>query len=214
MRQALVVEDDTFTSAMLAESLTANNFAVETAANAEEAHEILSWHEPDVILIDLHLGSGPSGFDVAHYVAKNHPETAILAITRHQAPEFIGHGYKSLPAHAMFMSKDKITSIDELLGSIDTAMTAERISHNKIVIDTPLNNLTKTQTKVLRMLAQGYRTSEIATARNTSNNAVEQVLTAVYRALDIKSDPTINPRTEAVRIYIKYAGLPTRTKAE
>lgn len=214
MRQALVVEDDTSTATLLAESLTSSGFTVELAANAEEAHKILSRHEPDVILIDLHLGSGPSGFDVAHYVARHHPETAILAITQHQAPEFIGQGQQTLPAHAVFMSKNKITSIDELLHSIDTAMVAERNRHNKISSDTPLNDLTKTQAHVLCMLAQGYRTSEIATARNTTNNAVEQVLTAIYQALDIKSNPAVNPRTEAVRIYIENAGLPARAKPE
>lgn len=215
MRHALVVEDDVFAATLLSESLTAHDFVVEVAANAEQAHKVLSWYEPDVALIDLHLGSGPSGFDVAHYVAELHPETAILAMTKYETPEFIGQGQNSLPSHAAFIPKDRISSIDDLLGAINAAITGTgRNAHNQFMSDSPLSNLTKTQVKVLRLLAQGYRTSEIAAKRNSSENAVEQLISAIYRALKIKSDPVINPRTEAVRIYIENAGLPARPKPE
>ena len=73
-----------------------------------------------------------------------------------------------------------------------------------------IGELTKTQSEVLRMVAQGYTNSEIAARRETSVSAVEQLLNAIFRGLGIINSSQINPRAEAMRIYISEAGLPHR----
>lgn len=73
-----------------------------------------------------------------------------------------------------------------------------------------IGELTKTQSEVLRMVAQGYTNSEIAVRRETSISAVEQLLNAIFKGLGITNSQQINPRAEAMRIYIAEAGLPHR----
>ena len=73
-----------------------------------------------------------------------------------------------------------------------------------------IGDLTKTQSEVLKMVAQGYTNSEIASRRETSVSAVEQLLNAIFRGLGITNSQQINPRAEAMRLYIAEAGLPQR----
>ena len=70
--------------------------------------------------------------------------------------------------------------------------------------------LTKTQIEVLRMVAQGFTNSEIASRRATSVSAVEQILKSIFRGLEIESSGPINPRSEAMRAYISSEGIPPR----
>jgi DNA-binding NarL/FixJ family response regulator len=73
-----------------------------------------------------------------------------------------------------------------------------------------LATLTKTQLEVLRMVTQGFTNSEISSRRATSVSAVEQILKSIFRGLAIESKGPINPRSEAMRIYISLEGLPPR----
>ena len=73
-----------------------------------------------------------------------------------------------------------------------------------------VGDLTRTQTEVLRMMAQGYTNLEIAARRETSVSAVEQLIKSIFRGLGIVNSPQINPRAEAMRCYIAEAGLPNR----
>ena len=41
-----------------------------TAVDAEEAVAACTEHQPDVLIVDLRLGSGPNGVDVAHRVRR------------------------------------------------------------------------------------------------------------------------------------------------
>lgn len=50
------------------------------AATVEDALALIDEHEPDVVLMDLDLGS-ESGIDATRIVAQRHPSTAVLVLT-------------------------------------------------------------------------------------------------------------------------------------
>ena len=64
-RRVLVVEDDHFVGSLLAEALRGQGFEVEHAVSAVDAKNLLKNFDPDAALIDVGLGSGPSGIDFA-----------------------------------------------------------------------------------------------------------------------------------------------------
>jgi DNA-binding NarL/FixJ family response regulator len=76
--------------------------------------------------------------------------------------------------------------------------------------DRPLSVLTKNQVEALRLLASGFTNAEIARRRETSVSSVEQLLNTTFKNLGIQSSDEINPRIEAVRIFIQAAGIPNR----
>ncbi|MFM6940319.1 MAG: hypothetical protein ACKOUD_06895, partial [Rhodoluna sp.] len=51
---------------------------------------------------------------------------------------------------------------------------------------------------------------ESAGRRDTSVSSVEQLLNSTFKNLGIQNSDEINPRIEAVRIFIQAAGIPNR----
>ncbi|MBE6734720.1 MAG: response regulator transcription factor [Ruminococcaceae bacterium] len=63
---------------------------------------------------------------------------------------------------------------------------------------TPLDNLTKRELEVLRLIAQGYRNADIAKAMYITDHTVNDYTKKIYRKLDVHS------RHSAAQIYILY----------
>lgn len=71
------------TSALLATVLQDKGFLVEAAADVASARTVVRDFDPDCVLIDISLGSGPSGTDLAFMLSQERPEIALLFLTRH-----------------------------------------------------------------------------------------------------------------------------------
>jgi two-component system sensor histidine kinase/response regulator len=80
-RSILVVEHETPTARDIESSLVGFGYAVPaTAASASEALEAVELHEPDLVLIDVHLERGDDGIAVAAAIRARHP-TPIVFLT-------------------------------------------------------------------------------------------------------------------------------------
>ena len=210
-RRVLVVEDEGFTSALVCAALRGGGFEVRAAASAAEARREVSDFDPDAALIDLNLGSGPSGVDLAHILHSQHPGTALLLLTKIPDLRAAGYTEADLPATCGFIRKEAVTDAGLLVQAVESAL-ADRVQRMRGQLDqaSPLAALTQTQFAVLRLVAQGYTTPRIAEIRGTTTSAVEKVLGSIYDALHIPKDDGISRRSESMRIFVEYAGLPPR----
>lgn len=206
---ALVVDDEPIIGALLEEVLESQGFDVETALRAREARDILEEYEPDIVIIDLDLGPGPSGSDLSHYVSKTYPHIIQLILTKY--PDLVAAGMDecSLPSGTSFLAKEKVTNSSVLIEAVDKALREEPVNMSH-TLSPPLEGLSVNQLQVLRMVAQGYTNTEISRRRKRTEGAIEKVLTSTYDYLGFGSDDVINRRTEAVRYYCKAFGPPPR----
>jgi DNA-binding response OmpR family regulator len=78
-RRVLVVEDETLMSSLLADVLTTAGFEAEVAANVLQARQSVKEFDPDVALLDISLGEGPSGLDLAHVLHAQRPDIALIS---------------------------------------------------------------------------------------------------------------------------------------
>lgn len=209
MRYALVVDDEVIITTLIREVLEHHDFEVRTAASAAEAQKTLRYFEPDIAVIDLHLGQGPSGFDVAHFIAEEHPYTALLLLSKFPATEFIGYGKADAPETATAISKDEIRNTASFIAAIELAISGNSITPRSSN-ESPLSALSKSNKDVVHLVAQGLSNKEIAAKRGTTISAVEQALTQIYQQLGISQLEGVNPRAEVMRIYIQAAGIPAR----
>lgn len=93
---------------LLRDALESHGFDVRTAASALEARAALEEFDPDVALVDLVLGGGPSGVDLAHLIHRTHPGVGILVLTRYPDLRSAGYADAVLPPGAGFVRKDLI----------------------------------------------------------------------------------------------------------
>lgn len=206
----MVVDDETMISGLVAQLLRAQGFEVETARDAAHARTVLEDFDPDIAIIDIDLGEGPSGVDLAHFVVTELPHVAILLLTQYRSPELLGYHVSGLPESVGYLSKASVVDPSQLIAAIESVLreSGPRFSGDSMI--GPFAGLTERQLEIVRLLAMGYTTNEIARQRATSASAAEQMITAIYRRLGLPGSGEVNQRAEAVRLFVEHVGLPDR----
>ena len=210
LRRVLIVEDEQLVSALLEQTLLSVHFQTSRANNAVEAKRQIETFDPDIALLDIDLGPGANGIDVAHILAKKHPDIAILFLTKFPDLRSAGLRMEDLPPGCGFLRKELVGNTEYLVDAIDNVLGERPEVRDDLLPNRPLSVLTKNQVEALRLLASGYTNAEIARRRETSVSSVEQLLNTTFKNLGIQSSDDINPRIEAVRIFIQAAGIPNR----
>ncbi len=210
-RRALVVEDDAFTASLIADVLRAQNFEVATAGDVVTALSEVRLFDPDLALLDISLGPGPSGLDLAFLLHRQRPDIALLFLTRHPDQRTAGISLKDIPPNAGFLRKDMVRDVDYLLASIDSVLAdrPQEVRHNEDPAK-PLGALDLKHLDVLRLVAMGYTNDHIAQMKEVNVSTVERWMAEVFKSLAIPSSGPVNPRVEAVRRFIAAAGIPER----
>jgi DNA-binding NarL/FixJ family response regulator len=208
--KVLVVEDEPLILGFIVQMLQGNGFNVRSAANAAEARKISDEFHPDVAILDIELGNGPSGFDLAVVLRHNLPEIAIVFLTHIPEPRVVGLDSRHLPANSAYLVKDRMTDPALLIKAIDGAVrkTVRRKFRDDKNVPHSLSAVSKNQMDVLRMVALGLSNSQIAAERGTTIRAVENLVNRAFAAAGIDVDSEENPRVAAARAFIKVAGLP------
>ena len=209
-RKVLVVEDDPLLRSLIADGLKGNGFFVSVAASAAEAKRVITEVDPDVALLDIELGNGPTGIDLAEYLSSQAPHIAIVFLTHLPDPRFAGEDSNSIPKKAAYIRKETITQPGVLTEIIERVLRDD-ISHelrHHLDPARPLADLSKSQISVLRSIALGMSNTEIAEQRESTVRAVEHLIRRTLLAAGIEGDPTVSTRTAAARAYIEAAGLP------
>ena len=80
-----VVDDDADVRVALTRLVSSAGFAVETFASGAEFLRSVQDHEPDCVVLDLHMPE-MSGFDVQGALASAHPGVPVVVITGHDTP--------------------------------------------------------------------------------------------------------------------------------
>lgn len=83
----LLVDDDQEHRILGRRMLTLLGYAVETAANGEEALRFLDHHEFDLILLDMIMGSGLDGLDTYQRILAIRPEQRVLIVSGYAETE-------------------------------------------------------------------------------------------------------------------------------
>lgn len=210
-RRILVVEDDPMTRGLLADVLEAAGFVVVSVSNAADARRAAAAADPDGLVLDVDLGPGPNGFDVADALLSAYPHLGVLFLTHLPDARFAGRDMASLPPGAGYVRKERLSEPGLLVAAVDSALRGAAVvqPRDDRDPDRPLGTLTATQIEVLRMIAQGLTNQQIADARSTSVQAVVQTITRAMQAIGAAESAEGNARVLAARHYMTAAGIPS-----
>ncbi len=210
-RRLLIVEDEPLMASLLKDSLSAANFVVQVASDVATGRKAIDRFDPDILLLDISLGDGPSGIHLAHAVHQTRPDIAILILTKHAtALAATGEGL-DLPPGVGFLRKHLVNDLSYLLEAIEKVLSdhPEEVRQDETG-SSPVSRLNPQAVKIWALMAQGYNNTEIAVQMNLSVKSVERWIDAIYREPNIESKVKINPRVEAVRQYYLIAGISQR----
>jgi DNA-binding NarL/FixJ family response regulator len=204
-RSVVVVEDDGFLRSLIADSIERAGFEVFTAATSADARRTINAVDPDAVVLDIDLGAGPNGFDIAQALRATSDETGIVFLTSLPDPRFIGREGDAVYRNAAYLNKNLLENTDTLLEALEAVLTERDISkyrHHEIQ-NRPLANLSRTQIQVLQLLAEGKTNQQIALIRQRSLAATESAITRTLEILGIDSKSDLNVRVTATRRYLE-----------
>lgn len=208
----LVVEDDAFTRTSIVGALASNGIdVIDSVATSAEAVTSFEKHKPDAVLLDLDLGYGPTGLDLARAFRLRNPNIGLVLLTTYADPRLLRANLPAIPAGTEYLVKSNIGEIKIVSDAIKLAINYSSNSSNKIKqarndIPRDLQGMTDIQIETLRMVAQGHTNSEIAKQRFVSEKAVEQTIAKIAKALDIPAATNQNQRVHIARVYFRLTG--------
>lgn len=206
MVTVLVVEDDDLTRISLSAALSSSGLSeVQSVKTSSAAIDLAKNKLPNVALIDVHLGRGPSGVDVAHNLRKIDPRIGIVFLTSFEDPRLMAES-RPLPDGSQYLLKKNVQDISDILTAIDMSLEGKnrRAPVNKKF---KASNLSDVQLETLRLIAQGMSNSEIARRRSVSEKSVEAIISRLILAFDIKKDVSANQRVHLARNYFESLGI-------
>jgi len=218
---AAIVEDDPFARTMLVATLRAQGVEVviETA-EPSEALALAPLRRPRVALLDLHLGAGPTGIELAHALRAVDPRIAIVILTSFDDPRLLSTRLPDPPAGSQYLTKGEVASVEVLIralkDAVDAAPSSGRVSAAASApipsraggpVGPRVVDLTDSQLETLQLLAQGHSNAQIAVRRSVTERSVETTIGRIARALGLAPDATRNQRVHMARVYLRAAGL-------
>ena len=205
LARVLLIEDDLFIRSTLSALLGHRGFeVVGQTESAEEAFLLQATYDPEVILVDLDLGPGPNGIDIATAMREVNPNIGIVMLTTFLDPRFADIKNLPLPRGARYLTKGELSDVSILVTSILQAVR-NPLAHTK----NPRHRsavLTEGQIQILRLVAEGHTTGSIAVARGVSQKTIEATLNRIHSSLDLPKIKELNPRIQLTRAFLTLVG--------
>lgn len=197
-------------SSLLADVLTEHGFAVRTSADVAKARVEIEAFDPDMLLLDVALGDGPTGLHLAHAMRLSRPDIAILVFT--SQTDISGEDGMVLPPGVGLLRKYLVNDPTYVIEAMENVLRdqVDQVSPNTEHhhMDDAFAFLGVNGSRTLRLLAEGYDNEEIARRCGVSRKTVERWIEQVYRDLGIDTKGALNPRVAAARRFFFAVGVP------
>ena len=167
------------------------------AESVEDGVRAVVEHEPDVVLLDVHMPGG-GGVEVIEQVSKQRPTQRFLALSVSDDPEDViaivragarGYVTKTISGAELADAVKRIADGDavfspRLAGFVLDAFAGGLPAQE---VDPQLDQLSPREREVLRHIARGYLYKEIAQRLSISTKTVEAHVSAVLRKLQLSN---------------------------
>ena len=205
----LIVEDDKILLTMMSGALTSEGFNVLAASDAQSAMQYFDKARPDVVILDIDLGAGPSGIDLANKMRQISGRIAIVFCTSFKDMRFIQGYYLKYPLHTVVLKKADVVNMEKFSNAINEAIELIRESdeskpdnlHEKYYKD-----LTALEIELLTLIAGGHSNKQVAAEKGISLKSCENAIARLAKKLEIPANEQSNQRVLLTRKYMELSG--------
>jgi DNA-binding NarL/FixJ family response regulator len=170
------------------------------AATGEAAVAMAARRHPDVILMDIMLGSGIDGMEATAQILAKQPDIGVIMFTaygeRHQLAKGLdigARGYVLKDAHPDEVIR-AVRTVANGGAYVDPSLGGELVSREALL---HITRLTERERDILSMMAAGVASREIAASLFLSTETIRTHLRSAMRKLDADT------RTQAVALAIR-----------
>jgi DNA-binding NarL/FixJ family response regulator len=164
------------------------------AADGTAALRLVRELNPDLIIMDVNM-PGMDGIDVTRLISRDHPGVKVLVLSMYLRKTFVSEMFKSGAAGYLL----KESAFAEIAEAIRVVLKGERYVSKRVAglliddyvegvpKDAAKTQLTKKELEVIRMLADGKSSKEIALITDTSVKTVDACRRRVMQKLEVRS---------------------------
>lgn len=160
------------------------------ASNATALRQLLNDTTSDLILLDIILGNGPSGVDIARQLKADKPEIKILVLSIDTSLNTIkelleigidGFVSKNAPDDEVLQAIDAVSNGQPYFGTdidriVQAVMTTQQLKNDLF---------SEREQEIIRAICQGGSNKDIAQKTNISLRTVETHKTNIFRKIGI-----------------------------
>lgn len=202
MNGALVVDDDAFIRSLVGSLVASLGFdPIVEAESAATAMRLAHQRPPVLAIVDLDLGEGPTGIDLAHGLRRIAPGLAIVMLTSYSDPMHAGLS-RELPAGVPYVVKSETSTTASIASAI--ALAQAGVAPERVAPETV--TLSAGQWETFRLVAAGYSNPEIARRRHLTDDAVNKSVTRLIASLGLAASKEENIRVLIAREYFRQTG--------
>jgi DNA-binding NarL/FixJ family response regulator len=205
----LIAENDKLLLTLMANVLHSQGYGiVGTATDAKTALEYATKIKPDVAILDISLGAGPSGIDLANKLRAQYPRMGIIFCTSFSDPRFSKTPSRLLST-CSYLAKQSVTKLDHLVQKIDESLALAQNPESEIKLKATsmyYPNLSSADIELLELISNGLSNKQIAIEKNVTTKSCENAISRLAKKLKIPSTPETNQRILLAREYRKLSG--------
>ena len=209
MPKLLIVENDSFAGTFMSKSLDTAGFSIIAVADtAPIAMKTFRETSPDCALIDIELGTGPNGIDIARAFRKLKSNIGIVFLTSIVDPRLIDLKGLELPNGSIYLSKSYVSDTSEISDSLHESMQLAKSKDVACIIRYPKSQLqlTNGQFELIRLIAEGLSNKEIARKKFVTLKSTENSIARLAKKLDLKDTNTNSQRVLIAKRYFQMIG--------
>lgn len=212
--RVMVVEDDDFTRSTVVSALQIQGIdVVGQSSTVSPAMVLFNEVKPDAVVLDLDLGAGPNGIDLAIAIRRKSPKTGIVILTTFEDPRLLHPKIPSPPTGTEYLVKRKVGEINSLYKTIEKSI--ENVKNSKSTpalkkeVAPELAKVTESQLETMKLIAEGLSNSEIAKVRGVTEKSIEQMISRLASHLDLPKGAQSNMRVQISKMYYRLTGSRT-----
>lgn len=150
---------------------------------------------PDIVILDLAM-PGLDGLELLRRLRARQPGTRTIVLTMHASPEYVlrairdgAHGYllKESAAHDLLAAIRAVRAGGHYYSAPVQALLSQVVREGDSIPVRPLDRLTEREREVLREIAAGYSTKQVAARLGIGVRTVESHRASLMRKLDLHS---------------------------
>lgn len=197
MRRVLIVDDHAMFRSGVRAELAGRAEVVAEAEDVDTAVAAVLAHQPEVVLLDVHLPGG-GGVEVMRRTQGRAPGTTFLALSVSDAAEDVigvirggarGYVTKTITGPELVAAIERVATGDAVFSPRLAGFVLDAFAGTIEVaqVDSDLDRLTEREREVMRLIARGYAYKEVASELFISVKTVETHVSSVLRKLQLSS---------------------------
>lgn len=185
--KVLIVEDDPIIALDIKSLLTQQGAKVAgIAQNGSRALDMLYSLQPNFVLLDIYLGPGMSGIEIAEVIHENY-QIPYIFLTSFSDPETVSAAANHSPFGYLVKPFQDPTLLTTIQLAWTTSQKISAVENESLHIQWGAVELTEQQQSIIQHLVAGESYKQIAAAHFISVNTLKYHLKNIYILFDVKS---------------------------